>query len=63
MNKETAKIWFEAVTKLHLQHQYPPEQQYNMDKSGFAIGESQTIRALVNIREKSSWKVINGRQE
>ena len=63
MNKETAKIWFEAVTELHLQHQYPPEQQYNMDESGFAIGESQITRALVNIREKSSWKVINGRQE
>ncbi|KYG40720.1 hypothetical protein M433DRAFT_185008 [Acidomyces richmondensis BFW] len=34
-----------------------------MDESGFAVGESQLSRALVNIRENSSWKVISGRQE
>jgi hypothetical protein len=34
-----------------------------MDESGFAIGETQSSRALVNIREESSWKVISGRQE
>ena len=34
-----------------------------MDRSGFVVGDSQSSRALVNIRESSSWKVINGRQE
>jgi len=34
-----------------------------MDKSGFAVGTSQSSRALVNVREQSSWKVIHGRQE
>lgn len=34
-----------------------------MDESGFAVGTSQSSRALVNIREKSSWKVVHGRQE
>jgi hypothetical protein len=34
-----------------------------MDESGFAVGTSQPSRALVNIREKSSWKVVHGRQE
>jgi hypothetical protein len=34
-----------------------------MDESGFAIGASQLSRVLVNIRERSSWKVIKGRQE
>ena len=34
-----------------------------MDESGFSVGASQTSRALVNIKEKSSWKVISGRQE
>jgi hypothetical protein len=34
-----------------------------MDESGFAVGTSQSSRALVNIREQSSWKVVNGRQE
>ena len=60
---EAVKPWFEAVTELQLQHQYPPEHRYNMDESGFAVGTSQTSRALVNIRHRSSWKVVHGRQE
>lgn len=34
-----------------------------MDESGFAVGASQTSRALVSVRDKSSWKKIQGRQE
>ena len=60
---EAVKPWFETITELKLQHGYPPERQYNMDESGFAVGTSQSSRALVNIREKSSWKVVQGRQE
>ncbi len=60
---EAVKPWFETVTELQLQHQYPPERRYNMDESGFAVGTSQSSRALVNIRDKSSWKVVHGRQE
>lgn len=63
VSMETVKTWFEAVTELCLQHQYTPDRIYNMDESGFAVGESQSSRALVNIRERSSWKVISGRQE
>ena len=56
-------LWFEAVTELRIEHQYTLDRIYNMDESGFAVGDSQSSRALVNIREDSSWKVINGRQE
>ncbi|KAK3116872.1 hypothetical protein LTR53_002312 [Teratosphaeriaceae sp. CCFEE 6253] len=55
--------WFDAVAELFLQHQYPAERIYNMDESRFAIGTSQSSRALVNVREQSSWKVVKGRQE
>ena len=34
-----------------------------MDESGCAIGDSQSTRVLVNIREGSNWKVIGDRQE
>jgi hypothetical protein len=34
-----------------------------MDESSFAVGTSQSYRALVNIRHKSSWKVVHSRQE
>ena len=62
-NVDTVKQWFDAVTNIRIQHQYPPECIYNMDESGFAVGTSQSSRAVVKIREKSSWKVVNGRQE
>jgi DDE superfamily endonuclease/Tc5 transposase DNA-binding domain len=60
---DVVKMWFEAVTELRIEHQYAPDRIFNMDESGFAVGDSQSSRALVNIREDSSWKVINGRQE
>lgn len=34
-----------------------------MNESGFAIEASQSSRALVSVKENSSWKVISGRQE
>ncbi|KAK1086446.1 hypothetical protein LTR48_003559 [Friedmanniomyces endolithicus] len=60
---EAMKTWFDAVTELFLQHQYPPACVDNMDELGFAVGANQSSRALVNIREKSSWEVVKGRQE
>ena len=63
VNADTMKMWFDAVTKLHIKHSYSPACIYNMDESGFAVGTSQSSRALVNVREESSWKVVNGRQE
>jgi hypothetical protein len=63
VTREAVTSWFEAVTSLVVQYQYPPHRIYNMDESGFAIGDSQSSRALVNIREGTSWKVISGRQE
>jgi hypothetical protein len=63
VNEAVVKTWFDAVTELQIQHHYSPNCIYNMDESGFAVGTSQSSRALVNVREQSSWKVINGRQE
>ena len=63
VNYEGVRRWFDAVSELMIEHQYPAHHIYNMDESGFAIGDSQTSRALINIREQSSWKVIAGRQE
>lgn len=60
---EGVKRWFNVVTELFLQHQYPLERVYNMDESGFAVGASQSSRALVNICKASSWKIVAGQQE
>jgi hypothetical protein len=61
INEEVVKKWFDANTELQIQHHYSPDCIYNMDESGFAVGASQLSRALVNIREQSSWKVVYGR--
>lgn len=63
VNSETLSRWFDAVRALMDEHRYAPSQIYNMDESGFAVGTSQASRALVNVRDKSSWKKIQGRQE
>ncbi|KAM0706169.1 hypothetical protein Q7P35_006718 [Cladosporium inversicolor] len=62
-SSEALETWFDAVTELRIAHHYPPERIYNMEESGFAVGASQSSKALVSVREKSSWKVIAGRQE
>jgi hypothetical protein len=54
LSPEVVKMWFEAVMELRIEHQYAPDRIYNMDESGFAVGDSQLSRALVNIREDSS---------
>jgi len=54
------KRWFNVVEEMVFEHQHQKEHIFNMDKSGFAGGASQSSRALVNTREKSSWKQIGG---
>ena len=54
LSVEVAKTWFEAVTEVRFQYQHSPDRVYNMDESGFAVGESQSSRALVNVQENSS---------
>ena len=40
VNTDTLKMWFDAVTELHIQHFYTSDCIYNMDESGFAVGTS-----------------------
>ena len=61
--KDVNKEVVQAVTDLVITHHYPPERIYYMDESGFTIGDSQSSRAFVRIREPSTWKMISGRQE
>jgi hypothetical protein len=63
VNSDTLSRWFDAVRALMYEHHYGPSQVYNMDESGFALGTSQTCRALVNVHDRTSWKTIQGRQE
>ena len=57
------KPWFDAIVEKCFEHRYPFEHCYNMNESRFAIGASQLSKTLVNVREKSNWKVIQGKQK
>ena len=64
MTDHTSNRWLDTVTALRTESEYfDLHLLYNIDESGFTIGTSQSPRALVNIRDKLSWKVIGGRQE
>ena len=57
------KLWFDTIVEKCSEHHYFLEHHYNMNKSRFVIGISQSSKALVNIHEKSNWKVIQGKQK
>ena len=55
--------YFTAISTLFVENNYAPEDIYNVDESGFAIGTSSTSRVLINRRDKEVFKRIPGRQE
>jgi hypothetical protein len=60
---ENVKRWFDAVASLWERHRYDPKDVWNMDESGFGVGEEQTMRVLVYLDTKQKEKVIGGKQE
>ena len=60
MDRQAIQSYFDVVMQQYQEHQYPPDRIYNMDESGFAVGDSQTSRVLVNSRVASNFKQING---
>ena len=63
MNKTSLQTYFDVVLQLYQENQYLPQHIYNMDESGFNIGDSQSSRVLVNARIQSDFKQIGSRQE
>ena len=60
---EVVKRWFEAVASQLQEHTYEPQNIWNMDESGFGVGESQTTRVLVPINFNGKHKSVAGKQE
>jgi uncharacterized glyoxalase superfamily protein PhnB len=60
---EAVKCWFDAVVAQLKEHSYKPRNIYNMDESGFGVGESQTTRVLVPVDFSQKQKVVTGKQE
>lgn len=55
--------WFDAVASKMEEHAYLPMNIWNMDESGFGVGEEQIMKVLVYLDAAQLDKVICGKQE
>ncbi|KFY18563.1 hypothetical protein V493_08507 [Pseudogymnoascus sp. VKM F-4281 (FW-2241)] len=55
--------WFNAFKARIEERKYKLCNIYNMDETGFAVGETQSTRIIVDSALKSNWKVTAGKQE
>ena len=55
--------WFDAFKARTEERKYDLCNIYNMDETGFAVGETQSTRIIVDSTMKSNWKVTAGKQE
>jgi hypothetical protein len=62
-NRKSVKRLFDTALELWVEHQYISSHLYSMDESGYAVGHSQSSRALLNVRDPSSWEQIASRPE
>ena len=60
---EVVKAWFDAVASFVNEHHYDSRDIWNMDESGFTVGESQSTRVIVPISYNQKHKVALGKQE
>jgi hypothetical protein len=60
---ENVKRWFDAVEAMIEEYQYRPQDIYNMDESGFGIGEEQVFKVLYYLDTEQKQRVIGGKQE
>lgn len=60
---EHVERWFSAVASKFEEHKYRPEDIWNMDESGFGVGEEQAMKVLVYLDSEQKHKVIGGKQE
>lgn len=60
---EHVERWFNAVASKVEEHAYEPSNMWNMDESGFGIGEEQAIKVLVYLDKNIKYNVIAGKQE
>ena len=60
---ERLQRWFDDLEKVVAEFKVRPENIYNMDESGFAIGEKEAGRCIINAHVRQQFQVKPGRQE
>lgn len=57
------KRWFDDVVAMRVGYQYEEKDIWNMDESGFGIGEQQAVKVLYTIDQYQEYMVVGGKQE
>src|SRR5438045_6671299 len=60
---EVINDWFDAFESAMTTYQFSNHNIYNMDETGFAIGNSQSNRVIIDNTLRTRYKVEPGRQE
>jgi len=60
---ERLQCWFDDLKKVLAEFDIKPENIYNMDESGFAIGEKEAGRVIIDARIRQKFQAKPGRQE
>jgi DDE superfamily endonuclease/Tc5 transposase DNA-binding domain len=60
---ERLQRWFDDLEKVVTEYNIKPENMYNMDESGFAIGEKEAGRCVINAQVRQKFQAKPGRQE
>jgi len=55
--------WFEDLRQVIEEYDIKQENMYNMDESGFAIGEKEATRCIINAQIRQQYQAKPGRQE
>ena len=55
--------WFDDLEKVVAEYDIKPKNMYNIDESGFAIGEKEAGRCIINAEVRQKFQAKPGRQE
>ncbi|EDN97448.1 hypothetical protein SS1G_11973 [Sclerotinia sclerotiorum 1980 UF-70] len=60
---ENIQAWFDTFRIYLIKRKYELDDMYNIDETGFGIGNTQSTCIIVDSTQKSNWKVTAGKQE
>ena len=60
---ERLQQWFADLEKVITEYNIKPENIYNMDETGFSIGEKEAGRCIINVQVRQKYQAKPGRQE
>ena len=63
MSPEQLQCWFDDLKKAVVEYNIKLKNMYNMDESGFAIGEKEAGRCIINAQVCQKFQAKPGRQE